>query len=144
MATLRRADARDTAAIRGLLTVCRMPVSAVGNGLIDYTVATDTDVVIGVVGIERHEDVGVLCSLAVSPSHRNQRIAQQLLGVLEAEAARGGMTRMVALTEDRAPYFERCGYQRVLRALAPEEIHGSAEFGGLEEDGKICLMKRLV
>jgi amino-acid N-acetyltransferase len=85
----------------------------------------------GVVGIERHEDVGLLRSLAVRSDRRQSGLGSAL--VLEAERLAGaeGIRALYLLTTTAEAFFSRRGYARALRDQAPPAIQKTSEFASL-------------
>lgn len=140
---LRPSTAGDQAAIRGLLRDSRLPVADLDTAAIDFTVATDATDLVGVVGLEPFDGVGLLRSLAVRDGERGRGIGEQLIGAIEARAAALGLQQLVLLTETAAPFFAKRGYAAIVRDQAPAAVQYSAEFRSICPASATCMIKSL-
>jgi amino-acid N-acetyltransferase len=99
--------------------------------------------VIGVIGLERFDDVGLLRSLAVSGEHRHHGLGFALVRALERRAALAGIAALVLLTVTARDFFLRAGYQVITRMQAPASVRASSEFRSLCPDSAVCMTKQL-
>lgn len=83
---------------------------------------------IGVVGLEVYGVFGLLRSLVVAASHRNDGHGQTLVSRAEAWAMLQGIEAIYLLTTSASPYFERLGYTAAPRSDAPPAIADCAQF----------------
>jgi amino-acid N-acetyltransferase len=126
---IRSARAKDIEAIRSLLTACNLPAADVGASPITFFLAEDdTHTISGCVGLEEYGDVGLLRSLAINPAARNAGIGRALVSDVEVAARLKGIKRLYLLTLSASEFFVRCGYQKVERASAPDNIRGAMQF----------------
>lgn len=109
----------------------------------EFLVVRQGTQVVGVVGLERFGQVGLLRSLAVSQQHRRLGLGIALTRALEAHAAEVGLSKLVLLTETAAGFFERLGYQVVARSAAPAALQASAEFRTLCPASAVCMIRNL-
>ncbi|HSD73828.1 MAG TPA: arsenic resistance N-acetyltransferase ArsN2 [Steroidobacteraceae bacterium] len=138
------AASADLPAIVALLGAASLPVADLeSTSHPEFLVARRGRRVIGVVGLERFGDVGLLRSLAVSPGDRGRGLGLALTRALEQHAARSGLASLVLLTETARNFFEQQGYQVIARADAPQAVHASSEFRLLCPDSAVCMSKRL-
>jgi amino-acid N-acetyltransferase len=96
---------------------------------------------IGMIGIEKFGNVGLLRSLVVNPSDRNSGIGRRLVEALELHASGSGITELWLLTIDADAFFSKSGYEVMDRTDAPDVIRGTAEFSGLCP-GDAALMRK--
>jgi amino-acid N-acetyltransferase len=89
------------------------------------------DRLVGVIGVERHGDTGLLRSLAVAPDHRGAGLGASLVSHAEAWAAAHGIRALYLLTTTAAEFFASRGYQPVPRAGAPLAIAETPQFSEL-------------
>ncbi len=144
MPTVSAAANEDLPDIIALLASNELPTADVRpDSHPEFLIARRDARVIGVVGLERFGDVGLLRSLAVSPNHRGLGLGAALTRALEDRAARTGIAALVLLTETARDFFLRRGYQVVSRADAPEAVQASSEFRSLCPDSAVCMKKRL-
>src|ERR1700751_4779984 len=90
--------------------------------LTDFYVAVEERSVVGLIGMERYGQYGLLRSMVVHPYHRNRNIATNLVEILEKEAAASGITVLYLLTETADQYFSKKGYYTISRNVVPKEL----------------------
>ena len=97
----------------------------------------------GVIGLEIHEDYGLLRSLAVRGNCRGQGIGRSLVDALEALAEENKLRALYLLTTTAPDFFVRLGYQVVARDAVAAPITRTAEFTSLCPDDAIVMCKPL-
>ena len=138
------ATSTDLGAILALLTTAGLPVADLtADSLPEFLVARHGGNVIGVVGLERFGEIGLLRSLAVSTEHRRQGLGRALTRELEERAALSGIDSLVLLTETARDFFQRHGYQVIARTAAPASVQASSEFRTLCPESAVCMTKHL-
>lgn len=140
---VRVAHADEHPALRALLTDNALPVADLDSAAIDFLVAVEGDDVLGLVGLERYADVGLLRSLAVRTDRRGTGLGDALVRALEGAARTHGLTQLVLLTQTAAPFFAARGYTVIDRGAAPAAVQRSAEFASLCPASAICMAKPL-
>lgn len=115
-------------AITLLLQSQGLPVEDLPADLDNFLVATEGDTIIGVIGMERYGQFGLLRSMVVHPGYRNRSIAAALVETLEHRARNTGIVAMYLLTETAEDYFSKKGFSGIVRETVPEEIKKSSEF----------------
>ena len=108
-----------------------------------FLFAMDGDTPVGMIGIERFGDAGLLRSLLVDRNRRGIGLGRQLVTALEAAAYRDQISEMWLLTIDADRFFARLGYRAVDRAAAPETVQGTAEFSDLCPADAVLMQKKL-
>jgi N-acetylglutamate synthase-like GNAT family acetyltransferase len=93
-----------------------------------YVVAEADGTVIGVTGIEVHQDCGLLRSAVVVPTWRGRGVGEALTRDRIAWSRREGLQALYLLTNTAAGYFPRFGFARVERRQVPNAIGASREF----------------
>src|SRR3954468_18450739 len=128
---LRAVSASERDDARSLLVANALPVADLDDPAIELFGAFDAERLIGVVGLQRCDDLGLLRSLAVERSRRSSGAGRALCEhVLELARTRG-LAGVYLLTTDAADYFIRLGFAYVDRASAPVSIRATAQFGSL-------------
>jgi len=117
--------------IRALLTASDLPTDDLEDSTITLFGAFDDETLVGVVGLQSCEDVGLLRSLAVAPQHRDRGIARMLCAHVIAEARARGMASLWLITTTAREYFTRHAFEAVAREEAPEAIRATAQFTSL-------------
>jgi amino-acid N-acetyltransferase len=98
------------------------------SAAIRFLGARDGDGLEGVVGVERHGELGLLRSLAVRQDRREGGLGSALVLEVERIAAAEGVGALYLLTTTAEPFFSRRGYSRVGRDAVPAGIRESSEF----------------
>jgi amino-acid N-acetyltransferase len=130
--------------ILALLTAAGLPVADVSPATHpEFLVAREAGRVVGVVGLERFGDCGLLRSLAVRTGHQRQGLGLALTQALEGHALASGIGSLVLLTETAPDFFRKHGYRVITRAQAPLPVQASSEFRTLCPDSAVCMTKQL-
>ena len=97
----------------------------------------------GVIGIETYGQVGMLRSLAVAESFRNEGYGQALVRFAETWASRRGLVALYLLTTTASGFFARLGYTAVQRTEAPAAIAATPQFAKLCPSSSVFMSKAL-
>jgi amino-acid N-acetyltransferase len=138
------AVASDLPAIVELLGANGLPTADVKLGsTLSFWVLRRDEQIIGVIGLERFGNVGLLRSLAVSAAHRRMKLGNALVRALEDHALQAGLTSLVLLTETAVGFFERLKYRVIAREDVPAAAQTSAEFRSLCPSTAACMIRIL-
>ncbi|HXK09154.1 MAG TPA: arsenic resistance N-acetyltransferase ArsN2 [Vicinamibacteria bacterium] len=108
-----------------------------------FVVREDDGRVVGVAGLELHDEDGLLRSVAVDADYRGQGLAASLVEAAMERAKRVRLRAVYLLTTTARDYFARHGFEDCPREAAPAGIRGSWEFrSGCPTTA--AFMKRLV
>jgi amino-acid N-acetyltransferase len=145
---VRDAKQNDWQNIQRLLDEAGLPNTDLGpDQLEDFLVAersgTAPSETLGIIGLQRFDQVGLLRSLVVNQSDRKAGLGRRLVSALEANACCRGVKYLWLLTIDAERYFERLGYKMMSRDSAPDSIRNTEEFNGLCPDGAYLMRKVL-
>jgi len=138
-----KASDNQRQSIISLLQSEKLPVEDLPASLNNFFVALDNSHLIGVIGLEKYNNCGLLRSMVVNKKHRSKNIASQLVQQLEDYATTVGIDCMYLLTESASQYFERKGYERITRDEVPKELQASSEFSHVCPVSAI-VMKKIV
>jgi amino-acid N-acetyltransferase len=130
--TLRAARLGDWPGIRKLLEARNLPVDGARAHLLEFLVATSdgSNDVIGVAGLERYGDVGLLRSVAVADDETARGIGAALTRAVLDRARNEGLRMLYLLTTTAATWFPRFGFTVVSRDELPAALNASAELRG--------------
>ena len=137
--SVRPATRDDWPAIRSLLEENYLPLDGAREHLADYLVALTDKVIVGCAGLERHEDVALLRSVAVAPLMRAKGIGKLLTTRIMDEARRTGVSRLYLLTLTAEDYFASRGFVCQSPGSAPAALTASAEFQGVCPDSAVLM-----
>lgn len=120
----------DLPASLALLSALDLPTAGVREHLGGFLLAEDRDGghLLGLAGLETHGRVGLLRSVAVTPSAREQGVAARLVGEVLDQARRLELEAVYLLTTTASGYFRRFGFVGVARSVAPAPLLASREF----------------
>ena len=99
--------------------------------------------VMGAIGVELYQDVGLLRSLVVHPSYRGKGLGKRLTREVESFAQEKSIKTLYLLTTTAAEFFPKLGYQVIQRDRAPMSIAKTEEFKTLCPVSAVCLFKNL-
>ncbi len=145
---VRDARQNDWQSVRRLLDEAGLPVADLGpDQLADFLVAERSGTcqieTVGIIGLQRFNQVALLRSLVVSQSGRKLGLGRRLVSAVEANACCAGVKDLWLLTIDAERYFESQGYRMMSRDSAPDSIRNTEEFSGLCPDGAYLMRKTL-
>jgi len=126
-----------------LLSSQKLPISDLPPALHDFFIAKDDDQLVGVIGLEKYNENGLLRSMVVHPDYRNRNIASQLVKEIEEMAKEKLLNTVYLLTETADQYFARKGYIKVERNTVPEGIKSSSEFSNVCPASAAVMMKKI-
>jgi amino-acid N-acetyltransferase len=99
--------------------------------------------VVGVVGLEAHDHDGLLRSLCVSESKRNNGLGAELVEFMESYAPTQNVHCLFLLTTTASDFFGKRGYEEISREKVPQPIQESTEFTTVCPSSAIVMRKRL-
>ncbi|SDM19385.1 amino-acid N-acetyltransferase [Catalinimonas alkaloidigena] len=125
------AQAADRAGLISLLQTVQLPTEDLPPSLEHFLVAKEGESVVGSVGLERYEHIGLLRSLAVHPDQQGSGLGQALYEAALRHASAHGITDLYLITTTAAPYFARRGFREIARDQVPMAIRHTAQFTGV-------------
>jgi amino-acid N-acetyltransferase len=128
--TLRRARHEDHEAVATLLRQLELPTDGMAEWLEHFWVAEHQGQVVGVAGMERYGDSGLLRSVAVAAEWRGSGIGRTLVDRVLEEGRADGVRDVYLLTTTAEHYFPRLGFACIDRESVPAAVRASAEFTG--------------
>jgi amino-acid N-acetyltransferase len=130
--------------VRQLLSSAELPIEDLQPGMLEhFLIAESAGAVVGLIGLQIYETIGLLRSLVVTASARRSGLGGKLIGALESAAQAAGITELWLLTIDAEKFFERQGFEAVPREAVPDSIRRSEEFAELCPDSANLMMKAL-
>jgi amino-acid N-acetyltransferase len=110
-----------------LLKDCKLPLEGVAEHLDGFLVARDDRTLLGVIGLERYEDIGLLRSLAVGPQARGRGLGSSLVEALITGARERKIATLYLLTNTAEDFFPQFGFEPIPRARLDARLAASAE-----------------
>jgi amino-acid N-acetyltransferase len=92
---------------------------------------------IGVVGLEVYDIIGLLRSLAVMPEARKMGVGKDLCLREIAHAYTQNIDELYLLTTTAEGFFTKLGFEKIARRLSPAPLQTSIEFQKLCPDSAV-------
>jgi len=133
----------DRPRVRELLQTCELPVDDLETSPVDFLVMREAGQVVGAVGLESADGVGLLRSLAVLPTLHGQGRGGALVAAAERLAEQRGIDDVYLLTTTVPGFFALHDYLRVHRSSVPLALQQTVQFASLCPSTAVCMHKRL-
>lgn len=140
--SIESAQRADLPRVLEMLEESDLPVAGVDH-VDSFIVAREDGRLVGCIGLEAYEDVGLLRSLVVRSETRSSGVGKLLVERLVESARERGMSTLYLLTTTAEEYFPRFGFERIARDEADSRLHVSEEFRGACPDSAVCMRRRL-
>ena len=141
--TLRAASADDLPAVEDLLTKSKLPVEAVKDSIGSFVVAESNGLLVGVGGVERCGEYGLLRSVAVDPAARGRGVGAAITERLIGNSQVSGLRALYLLTTTAENYFPTFGFDKTSREDLPTEIQQTAEFRDICPSSATAMVRTL-
>jgi amino-acid N-acetyltransferase len=140
---IRPASGDDLPAVVDLMTKTNLPVEGVKESIGSFVVAENGGRVVGVGGVERCGNYGLLRSVAVDPAARGRGVGAAMIERLIADSRASGLRALYLLTTTAENYFPSFGFDKATRDSVPAEIQQTAEFKDLCPSSAIVMWRAL-
>jgi SAM-dependent methyltransferase/N-acetylglutamate synthase-like GNAT family acetyltransferase len=122
------AQAPDLPAIEQLLQRSNLPVDGIQKILDSTLVARQNGSLVGVIGLERYADAGLVRSFAVAQGWRGQGVGRDLGNALLQRATAAGVKKVYLLTNTIHDLAAKHGFREIPREAVPAAVRESVEF----------------
>jgi amino-acid N-acetyltransferase len=130
--------------VEGLLNFAELPLAGLREQFPGaYVVARDQHGIVGVAGLERYGDAGLLRSLAVVPAQRRTGLGRRLVTDRLAHARDARLGAVYLLTTTASEYFPRLGFVPASRSDVPAALAASEEFARACPASAACFVRRI-
>jgi amino-acid N-acetyltransferase len=138
------AEAGEKEAIGYLLSECELPDEDIVGHLDNFILAKNNNKkLVGVIGLEVYNTIGLLRSLAVKPSYRGRGIAKILYSQILGYAHLQGIRELYLLTLTAEKFFEKLGFAVLGRDDLPQAVRATEEFRSLCPASAVCMSKNI-
>jgi len=128
---LKTAHPDQTAGLIDFLQKSGLPNSDLPADLSGFTLAMEGAQIVGSAGMELMGNIGLLRSVAVDESYRNQKLGQQLFEAALEHAQSRQVQKVFLITDSAGAYFEKKGFFKIDRMDTPEVIAQTMQFSML-------------
>lgn len=139
--TITDASSEDLSDVLDLLTKVQLPHDGVAENISRFFVARDeSSRIVATIGMERHGNVALLRSAAVSPQYQHCGLGSRLTTHLLERATNQGVERVVLLTTTAKDFFaQRFGFGETSRATYENELANSSEWNLPRCSSAVCM-----
>lgn len=137
--TLKTAVRADIELIKNILIENNLPHQDVEASEIRFSLVYDDENLVGVVGLEKFQNLGLLRSLVVKKSFRNKGYGTEICEKMIDYAKKENFSELYLLTLSAKEFFEKLGFYSVNRSEVPDPIQSTAEFSSLCPASAVCL-----
>lgn len=126
---IRPATRSDNSAILKLLDDQNLVTAdLIESDFSQFFVDSNHQQIVGVIGLDSHQNSGLLRSLAVAPAHQGRKVGTALVRRLIDYSSTLGMTDLYLLTTNASAFFIQRGFTEIPRDATPIVIQKTAEF----------------
>ncbi|MFX0012960.1 MAG: arsenic resistance N-acetyltransferase ArsN2 [Promethearchaeota archaeon] len=143
MIKIRTANHQELKSVFRLLRKVNLPLEGVADHFDNFFIAQEEDQLVGCIGIELYENVGLIRSVAVDPSFQGRGIGNILVDAIQKFGKEKKLKAIYLLTETAADFFSKLDYMIIPRDKADDRIKKSIEFTSACPASATCMMKIL-
>lgn len=121
-------QSKDLTSVADFLATQNLPVSDLSQDHLEIFCLYHEGELVATIGLENHGSTGLLRSLAVKDSYRNQKIAERMIDHLLEVCESKNIKELFLLTTTAEEYFKRKGFQTITREKVPQAIRRTSEF----------------
>ncbi len=137
------ATTEDEHKIKELLLKCRLHINDIDSEkLKNFILAKVNSKIVGVVGLEIFNDIGLLRSLAVEPSARLKGIGKLLLERIFTFSYQMEIKELFLFTTDADKFFICFGFNKLIREKIPVQIRETSQYNELCPDTAFCMSRK--
>lgn len=140
--TLKNAEKSDLAnieLIKDTLQKNDLPYQDINADNIELFLANNNSDFVGIVGLEKFDDVALLRSMVVKEKFRGQGYGRKICTQILKIAQKYNIKEVFLLTCTAKDFFEHLGFKKINRDNAPETIKSTIEFSSLCPASAICM-----
>ena len=141
---LRKSTPEDLLQVTSLLESVNLPTKGIDYQFHNFFVTEEGIKIIGCIGLEIYNNIGLLRSLAVHPDKRNYSLGSQLVKKVFELSDEQNLKELYLLTETADKFFPKLGFSVVTRDEVPIEIQNSDEYSSVCGISAIVMKKILI
>ena len=119
---------QDLEEVLTLLKQVNLPIEGVKEHFKNFFVTKEDKTIVGCVGLEIYEEVGLLRSIALQPSFQGKGLGEQMVSKIETYSVENRINKIYLLTETAEKFFLKLGYRIIPREETDPRIKQSNEF----------------
>ena len=128
---LQKASKKDINEIRRLLSDNDLPVRDLDYAPVRFYLLMQDDQLVGLGGIENLGETGLLRSVIIKKSFRNNNLGMEMVSRIIEEAKKMKIHQLYLLTTTAEGFFRKLGFTEAERDKAPKSVQSTNEFSNL-------------
>ena len=136
---LDKANIKDLGFIEHLLKENNLPFEDIKTLGKDFFLAYEGSLLVGMIGLEKFNNIGLLRSFVVKEEYRNKGYGRKICDSLIQLAKLQNIRELYLLTTTAKKFFEIIGFKVIEKTIVPFDIKNTAEFQGLCPATAVCL-----
>lgn len=122
-----------------ILTEASLPVSDIDPDSSTFYGAIFNNKVVGCIGFQELGETALLRSLAVKDSFQKQGLGKELTNKVIKEAGKRAKASIYLLTTDAELFFVRMGFQKIIKASAPDILKKTKQYSEICSDPAVVM-----
>jgi amino-acid N-acetyltransferase len=140
---LRSAKEEDIPVVQQLLKENDLPIEDIPMKIGCLVMAHKGAQFLGVGGIERYGELGLLRSIVINNPFRGKGYGRTLCDLLIDQAKSRGIRELYLLTMTSESFFKHLGFRRIDRKIVPKVLQETSEFKELCPVSSVCMKMNL-
>lgn len=136
---LKKINDSDLTIIKNILKSNHLVYKDIGDEGIEFFFAYEDSSFIGIIGLEKFDNLGLLRSMVINKEFRNKGYGKKVCEAFFKTVKKEGINELYLLTYDAKDFFEKVGFKVVKRKDVPEQIKHTKEFSSLCPASTDCL-----
>lgn len=140
---LKKAEKTDVPKIGKILKEEDLIYEDIESECIDFFLAYEDPLFIGIIGLEKYDNIGLLRSLIVKKEYRKKGYGAKICKELMNYAQKNLISELFLLTCTAKDFFENIGFEIIDRTKVPDLIKNTSEFSNLCPASATCMYMNL-
>lgn len=138
-----KAEKQDLKTITNLLQENNLPYQDIETDNKEFFLVYNDSLLIGIIGLEKFDNIGLLRSLAVKDNYKNKGYGTKICIAFMDYAKNEQINDLYLLTCTAKEFFEKIGFEVIERDSVPDVIKRTTEFSSLCPASAKCLVKTI-
>lgn len=137
--SFQKAKPSDLNLIKNILKTNELPYEDLETSNVELFLTYKNAKFIGVIGLERFDDTGLLRSMTIEEKYRRKGYGKKICQKLFDYSKNTGIKELYLLTCTAKDFFEKIGFEVISRENVPDSIKSTTEFSELCPCSAICM-----
>lgn len=128
---------------KALLVECNVPTQGLEDQFQNFIIMRLNDQLIGMIGLEQYQQVGLLRSLAIRSNYQKKGLGAILVNALMEKVMDFQIKKLYLLTQTAEAFFTKQGFETIDHTNAPSVIQSTKEFTNANLKNVVLMQKIL-